>query len=577
MSEYLTLGLFQMYVENDFKKNLTKIIEAITNAKLSGCDVIVFPEGALDAQCLKSLNIEENRKKVSLAIEKIRRVANAEVIYVILCTVYPMNKQYVNRLTVINPKGEIIFDYYKLHDLPGRNSSKTFSINGVIASAIICADRWIPSIEDLPVMEGAKVIFECSGNYYDEWIDDLEWYWQVTRAVRNSVYVVFVNTSSRYHIRGHGHTAIIAPDGSIIDSLQEEDDRLLVAKIDISKASRSEALRRFNHPTFKSFWESGINIIKGKTIEKPTHVYRLISQKSPIKVAVAQMACSRKIELNLKHMKFMIKNAKDNNADIIAFPELVVTGAYDRDILEADRKVLVTALEYIRAVARQEKIYVIFGMPWYINGKRRNSAFVIDENGNILTRYDQIVVDKIHLFEQGRSTHSMWFTVKGVHSIVTIGTDVRWCEISKLAALRGAVLHFHICYDPGITSEAILKRKQFWATIANDRTLLATINAAYPFKVENPSSPAGGNSIIWCSFYRDCKWVSPEYPCCYSITRYPYTGVRLAEAGFTEQIIYGSEILGPENRLLNYLLEKDSQMKDWYYMGIRVIDISNGD
>ena len=62
---------------------------------------------------------------------------------------------------------------------------------------------------------------------------------------------------------------------------------------------------------------------------------------------------------------------------------------------------------------------------------------MVGPDGTLLTRYDQMVVDRRDLFEEGSDPKSMWFKVKGVPAIVTVGSDARWNEIGELAAVRG--------------------------------------------------------------------------------------------------------------------------------------------
>src|SRR5262249_55520674 len=137
-----------------------------------------------------------------------------------------------------------------------------------------------------------------------------------------------------------------------------------------------------------------------------------------------------------------------------------------------------------------EGIYVVFGMPWYECGKRHNGAFVVGPEGKLLTRYAQIVVDRPHLFAGGAQTKSLWFRVKGVAAVVTVGADALWSEIAELAAVRGAQVHVHLCYDRDTSAAGALRRRQLWVNLASYRTFSATVNAASPTCLARPSAPA---------------------------------------------------------------------------------------
>ncbi len=90
----------------------------------------------------------------------------------------------------------------------------------------------------------------------------------------------------------------------------------------------------------------------------------------------------------------------------------------------------------------------------------------------------------------------MWFTVKGVHSIVTIGDEADWIEIADLAANRGMYLHFHISYESDASADDAILRQQRNLLMLRYARYGAVVNAADPGKSPNPSSPASGASMI---------------------------------------------------------------------------------
>ena len=112
------------------------------------------------------------------------------------------------------------------------------------AGAIICADRWLRGVEELPIQQGAQISIELSNNFASEWVPALEWYWYVPRALRNNVWVIFANSASGAGKSGHGHSAIIAPDGRIVASVADDRETMIVADIDPALATRAEALAR---------------------------------------------------------------------------------------------------------------------------------------------------------------------------------------------------------------------------------------------------------------------------------------------------------------------------------------------
>jgi len=554
-SSTLTLGVVQMALEPDLAQNRDKIVRFIGDASAKGCRAVVFPESALFWQG------SVPKADIDAAIAAIQNAARAHAVYVVFCAMYKRTEddKPFNYLLVIDPSGRVIQRYHKLwSDARSNNVPGLFHIDGVPCAAIICADRWIRGVEDLPAIAGARILFECSCNYADEWVPDLGWYWYVPRALRNGVYVIFSNTASNpafpndlaLHNK-HGHSAVVAPDGTLPVAAGVEPDRLLVAALDLARGSREEALRRRRHPLFAPFWEAGVTILNGGTVKAPA-LRGHTSPATSLTIAAAQLAPAASIAENVARMRRMIAEARAKNADVVVFPELAVTGAADRDILAADPAALDAALRELQAAAAAERIHVVFGMPCTIDGQRRNCAIALDPRGAILTRHAQLVVDQPALFAPGAQTRSMWFRVNGVPAVVTIGRrEALWSELAELAAVRGAQLHLHLEHDADTTTQGALLRRQLWANLASFWTLTATVNAT-------------GDSTIWDDFRRARKRTPTGYG--------SYCAVPLARAGAGDEIICATQTVARSNPQFGNLTGKTNpQMTDWYKTGAHVI------
>src|SRR5262249_55094988 len=154
-------------------------------------------------------------------------------------------------------------------------------------------------------------------------------------------------------------------------------------------------------------------------------------------------------------------------------------------------------------------------------------------DGTLLTRYAQLVVDRPALFSAAASTRPMWFAVKGVPCVVTIGGDALWSEIAEMAAWRGAEIHLHLAYDRDTSSAGAVRRNQLWANLASFRTFTATVNAASPEKLTEPSLDAAGGSVIWDDYHRSSSGKAGGYA--------PYSAVRVAEAKEQETMLYATQ------------------------------------
>ena len=563
----LAVGVVQLALEAQLAANRDKIVRFVHQAAGQGCRVVVFPEGALHAPP------ETPTAQIDAAVGDVCAAARAAGIYVVTGLTYKRTDDapLTQRLLVIEPDGEIALVYDKIWGDPLANDvPRPFTIDGVVCGSAICADRWARGIEELPAMAGAQVLFECSSNWLREWIADLDHFWCQPRARRTGAYVVFANTMEPPEGKPrHGHTAIIAPDGSVITTAGDDPDRLLVTTLDLSLTTGAAAAERRTHPLLGRFWDTGVALMQGERVEVPPEVAHHAPLASPevrVKIAAAQMACSRVLEENVASAVRMIRAAGAEQADVVVFPELALTGALEEDVAAADQAALAAALTRIQAAAREAGAYVAIGLPWGEGDQRQNCAAVLGPDGTLLTRSAQLVVDRPHLFAPGTSTRAMWFDLRGAPAVVTIGSDGRWSELAELAAARGAQVHLHLSYDRDVSAGASRRRKQLWVNLANFRTFTATVNAASPEELRNPSAPAQGGSILWEDYRREPHATARR------IGHGPWSAYRLAEAAEGEELLCATQVTLPVNPHFAHMTDtRNPQMRPWYALGAQLM------
>ncbi|OHB79410.1 MAG: hypothetical protein A2Z25_21370 [Planctomycetes bacterium RBG_16_55_9] len=570
----IIVGVVQQAREPELGANRDKIVRFIAQAKTRGCRLVIFPEDALGCP------VGTSNEDIEKAVDVIRDAARSNDVYVIFCAPFAIPGFAPDRrghcLRVIGPDGQLLLRFNKLIcNLPPsdpRRAPGVFHVDGIPCCAMICADRWLRGFEELPVTLGAKILIDCSANARKEWIPEFAWYLPVTRALRNNVFSIFCNMGE--HPKGmdearHGHSAIVRPDGTFAAAADDAGDQMLVAALDLSQAQGTEAQRRHNHPVFKPYWDLGKRILQGEkaNITLPTPYS---SPSVEITIAAAQMACSSDVRANLERMARLISEAAGNHADVIVFPELAVTGAVANDITRANAGVLRDSLAQIQMLAKKHGITVVFGMPHIEGAKRRNSAFVVGPDGSLLTRYDQMVVDRsvnAAGFEEGSDAGAMWFKVKGVPAVVTIGSDARWNEIGELAAVRGAQLLFNLSYDQNTSDAATLLRTQFWVQLASFYTFSATVNAADPRDLARPSVTANGGSSLWLDFEGHKKKPLDDIE-----VFSQYSACRIASAGRREEILYAKRAMPKQNMYFQrFVSRRYPHLESWYHLGARVI------
>jgi predicted amidohydrolase len=541
----LRVGVVQMALGRTIAENRDRIVAGISRAAALGARVAVFPEGALSGQDGDKASLVEE------CVSGIRRAAGDAKVYVLLggATYSTPLKRVANWMLVIGPDGRDVLRYDKLYDNHRAAMPGVFHIDGIPCGAMICADRWLRGVEEIPIQQGARISFELSCNFASEWVAPLEWYWYVPRALRNHVWVVFANTGNKVsgvpddpsaprELR-HGHSAVIAPDGRIAAAARDDVETLVIADLNASEATRAAALARAAHPALRRFWEAGVKLQGGGAVDAPA-LTPLASAETDITLAAAQVTG------DLAAMEAMIGRARAGSADLVVFPE---------------RAIAETALGRLQAAAREHSITVVVGMEHRVDGARRNSAFVIGPDGSVLTRYDQLSAESP--FQPGDRPAAMWFRVKGVPAVVTVGGDALWTELAELAAVAGAQIQVHIGHDPTEGPEAELRRLQVGSNLASFQTFTVTADVT--------------GSAIWDDL-RDADERRAEVrdlprPDTGPVDVYsPFSANLVVRAGAGAQLITATRHVGPGNRYHPARTSSfNPQMDAWYRLGAAMI------
>lgn len=109
------------------------------------------------------------------------------------------------------------------------------------------------------------------------------------------------------------------------------------------------------------------------------------------KVAILQKrAINAQIDKNIQSIITAMKEASENNADILLLPECFVTGydlpmTYEKSIADDDERIAM-----ICENAKKYRIGVVLTAFTQGNRYPQNSAFVIDKSGNILMKYSKV-------------------------------------------------------------------------------------------------------------------------------------------------------------------------------------------
>ncbi len=219
-----------------------------------------------------------------------------------------------------------------------------------------------------------------------------------------------------------------------------------------------------------------------------------------INVALAQISC--KIgdnEHNLDVMKRNIKQAKNQGANLIVFPELALTGYVCRDTLYelAEPVPEGESIRRLAEIAKKEAIHVVFGAlerSEKAHATLYNTAVLLGPNG-FIGKYQKMHLPTHSVFEEKRYFRPGYQTPVFETEIGKLGLiicyDVFFPEITRLLRLKGSQLIICISASPGV-------RRTFFETLTAARAIENTAFLVYVnlVGVENGLQFWGGSRIV---------------------------------------------------------------------------------
>ncbi|HVP92920.1 MAG TPA: carbon-nitrogen hydrolase family protein [Acidobacteriota bacterium] len=218
-----------------------------------------------------------------------------------------------------------------------------------------------------------------------------------------------------------------------------------------------------------------------------------------IKVALVQISCNPEDKAeNLAKMQKAVTKAKKQDADLIIFPELSLTGYVVRDqIYELAETIPGPSCRIIEEIARKTRSHIIFGMPELSERTQatiHNTAVLIGPKG-IIGKYRKMHLPTHSVFEEKRYFRPGYQTAVFDTALGRIGLiicyDIFFPELSRLTRLKGAQLIVCISASPST-------RRTFFETLTIARamenaTFLAYVNLV---GIEDGLQFWGGSRIV---------------------------------------------------------------------------------
>lgn len=258
--ELVRLGLIQMRVGADPKRNLAKAVEKIRQGARKGAQIVCLQELFVSRYFPQS----EDAKFFRLAepipgptTGSLCRLARAEKI-VIVASVFERRSSgiYHNTAVVIDADGLILGKYRKMHVpddpcyyekfyfTPGDLGFPTFKTRYGKIGVLVCWDQWFPEAARLISLSGAQIIFYPTAI---GWLSGesrgaaraQRCAWELIQrghAVANGVYVAAANRVGREgKLNFWGGSFVVDPFGTIVARADEDHEDILLARCDFKK------------------------------------------------------------------------------------------------------------------------------------------------------------------------------------------------------------------------------------------------------------------------------------------------------------------------------------------------------
>lgn len=161
---------------------------------------------------------------------------------------------------------------------------------------------------------------------------------------------------------------------------------------------------------------------------------------------------------NLDRMKDWVKNAAENKASIVCFPEMTITGYHvQKDIVSAAEPIPGTSADYLVRLACTHRITILAGMAEIdSSGHLYATHLVVDPSGiKGLYRKIHLGPSEKNLFTAGNAVPV--FQKDGVSFGIQLCYDAHFPELSTAMALKGVDVIFIPHASPRTTPDEKLK------------------------------------------------------------------------------------------------------------------------
>ncbi len=265
---FLRVAAVQLRSKPDIRANTARIKELLAACAAQKVQVAAFPECAVSGyfpDYIPTLSDAE----LGAAAREIAAACRKHQVAAIVGTPERRDGKLYNTALIINAGGDIVGRYDKAQPITvdrnwgcqyGAGPSPVFSVGPARASVIICHDNRFPELARLPVLAGARVIFYISSEAVLTREHKMGPYRAQAQAiaVANRVYLVHANPpADGLNAGSHGQSRVIDTDGNLIKEAGIFQEEVVIADLDLSKATAEFALEALTG-SMRDWWSEGL-------------------------------------------------------------------------------------------------------------------------------------------------------------------------------------------------------------------------------------------------------------------------------------------------------------------------------
>lgn len=255
----LRIGLAAVRNPLDIEERLQTAERMVGEAGEQGVAIVCFPEAFLPGLRGEDFPVPSpDQERQRAALDRLRAAARQHGVAVIMGMEWETAAGLLNAAFVIDRDGTVQGYQAKNQLAPQEEpyyvpdgQRRLFTIDGVPFGIAICHEAWrYPETVRWAAARGAKIVFQPhftgsdrAGTTPRRWGDPDAPYYEkamLARAIENSIYFASVNNALRYQ---ESATSLLGPDGDLLAHVPYGEERLLVADLDLSRATGFYARR----------------------------------------------------------------------------------------------------------------------------------------------------------------------------------------------------------------------------------------------------------------------------------------------------------------------------------------------